>query len=321
MRRLKQRPLLRQIFLALAMTCTLSTALLQAQPAESVAVSKIAVVYPRVREPFRSVFQSIADGAEREAPGRVETIEVDADSNTVNIVEMLEQQQIDAAILLGKRGLDISSAMSPNTRKVVGAVFASPTSLPSDVSGISLAPAPDLLFAKVHELAPSVERVTVVHGDDDNAWLVELGRAAAQASGLQFRSVAATTLRDAANAYRDILQEGRSDKDAVWLLQASSFLNENSLLQMILREAWNRNLVVFSSNPSHVPKGALFSLFPDNAALGEELARLAISSGNDQQALRPVRSLKTALNIRTADHLGLGLNEDRDGFDMVFPNR
>jgi len=283
--------------------------------------TRIAVVYPRVREPYRSVFRSIASGAESAVPGQVTSYEVDSDDNDQSIADLIHEQGSHAAILLGKRGLDISAALPQETRKVVGAIFTSPSALPERVSGISLAPAPARLFARLRELAPAVDKVTVVYNGGDNRWLIELGQLAATDIGFEFEVIEAADLRDAATAYRNVLRDSRSNRDAIWLLQASSFLNENSVLQMILREAWDRNVVVFSSNASHVPKGALFSLYPDNEALGAELARLAADSTINGPELRPVNALLTAINIRTADHLGLGLSNSQEQFDLVFPTR
>jgi len=93
------------------------------------------------------------------------------------------------------------------------------------------------------------------------------------------------------------------------------------VLQMVLRAAWDRNLVVFSSNPSHVPKGALFALFPDNQAMGRHLGVVIAGRNGHSPALAPLEQLNTAINIRTADHLGLGLSAADARFDMVFPSR
>jgi putative ABC transport system substrate-binding protein len=70
-----------------------------------------------------------------------------------------------------------------------------------------------------------------------------------------------------------------------------------------------------------VPKGALFALFPDNNAMGRRLAQLLREPAPAAARLLPLEQLDTAINIRTADHLGLGLSAADARFDMVFPNR
>lgn len=314
---------LRRFALAVILSAGFETAAAQPNAEElSRPPERLAVVYPEVREPFRSVFRSILEGVEAEAPMPVTSIEINSDQTTAAVAERLREREIRSVILLGKRGLDVSAELEPGLHKVVGAVFASPEIIPDGVEAISLAPAPQRLFAFLRDLAPSVEQITVVHGADENRWLIEMGSDAATALGYRLVAIEVESIREAANAYRDLLERSRSGKDAIWLLQASSFLDESSVLQMILREAWNRNLIVFSSNPSHVPKGALFSLFPDNKLMGRDLARLAARNPGSQPTLQPVEALQTAVNVRTADHLGLGISAGaRQRFDMVFPNR
>ncbi|MFM7785363.1 MAG: ABC transporter substrate-binding protein, partial [Gammaproteobacteria bacterium] len=148
----------------------------------------------------------------------------------------------------------------------------------------------------------------------------ERARADAEALGYGFTSLKRETLREGASTYRELLGELESPVDALWLPQGSPFVAESSVLQMILRAAWDRNIVVFSSNVSHVPKGALFALFPDNAEMGRALGRLA-ADGKAPAGLQVLEQLDTAINIRTANHLGLGLSAGDTRFDMIFPSR
>lgn len=282
---------------------------------------RVAVVYPQVRDPYRAVFRAIFEGVSAETPQGVEALEIPPEESVDAFAARLAQQPFDAVVLLGKRGLDLSSRIKSPERRVVGAVFARPEDIAAGVSATSLAPAPRMLFTTLRELAPAVKRIHVIHGADDNDWLIELARADAAKLGYELLPLRKGSIREGASAYRELLQQIQSPADAVWLLQASPFLDENSVLQMVLRAAWDRNLVVFSSNPSHVPKGALFALFPDNNAMGRRLAQLLREPAPAAARLLPLEQLDTAINIRTADHLGLGLSAGDARFDMVFPNR
>jgi putative tryptophan/tyrosine transport system substrate-binding protein len=92
-------------------------------------------------------------------------------------------------------------------------------------------------------------------------------------------------------------------------------------LPLILKEAWDKNLTVFSSSPNHVKRGALFSLYPDNVAMGRRLAAMARNdAGAPKEAIVPLRDLQTAVNLRTADHLGLDLSRrDRSQYSLTYP--
>ena len=281
----------------------------------------VSVIYPSVREPYRAAFVAIVGGIEAELGARAKVAEVDPSESPTAVETRIREAKAGRVLLLGKYGLDIAQALGTPEDRVVGAVLARPSEVPAGIRGISMVPAPASLFAKLAELAPTVKRVSVVHGSDNNDWLIELASAAAQKQGLALETVRRDTLRDGANAYRDLL--GRMDPatDALWLPQGSPFLAESSVLQMILRTAWDRNIIVFSSNVAHVPKGALFALFPDNTEMGRALGRLAAGPPSPGAGLNVLEQLDTAINIRTANHLGLGVNAGDKRFDMVFPSR
>ncbi len=283
--------------------------------------ARVAVVYPQVRDPYRAVFRAIVDGINAETTQGAEVFEIAPEETIEAVTARLAERQLDAVVLLGKRGLDLSNHIESPERRVVGAVFAKPGDIAAGVSATSLAPAPRMLFTKLRELAPAVKRIHVIYGADENDWLIELARGDAAKLGYELVPLRKESIREGASAYRELLKQVESPQDAIWLLQASPFLDENSVLQMVLRAAWDRNLVVFSSNPSHVPKGALFALFPDNNAMGRHLAQQLLGPASPSARLLPLEQLDTAINIRTADHLGLGLSAGDARFDMVFPNR
>ncbi len=290
-------------------------------PAAESATPRVAVVYPQVRDPYRAVFRAIVDGINAETTQGAEVFEIAPEETVEAVTARLAERQLDAVVLLGKRGLDLSNHIESPERRVVGAVFAKPGDIAAGVSATSLAPAPRMLFTKLRELAPAVKRIYVIYGADENDWLIELARGDAAKLGYELVPLRKESIREGASAYRELLKQVQSPQDAIWLLQASPFLDENSVLQMVLRAAWDRNLVVFSSNPSHVPKGALFALFPDNNAMGRHLAQQLLGPASPSARLLPLEQLDTAINIRTADHLGLGLSAGDARFDMVFPNR
>jgi putative ABC transport system substrate-binding protein len=111
----------------------------------------------------------------------------------------------------------------------------------------------------------------------------------------------------------------------VWLLQDSSTVGNTSILPLVLKKAWDKRLVVFSSNPSHVRRGALFSLYADQDALGKSISNLLrqqTSGKRNITGLQPLRDVGIAVNLRTASHIGLEISsEQRRQFDSVFPKR
>ena len=96
----------------------------------------------------------------------------------------------------------------------------------------------------------------------------------------------------------------------------------NQLLPVLLRESWDRNLILFSNNPIDVAKGALFALYPDYPAMGKQLAERAKKQATKSAATGPEASehLNAAVNTRTAAHLGIVLGERQlQAFERIFP--
>jgi putative ABC transport system substrate-binding protein len=69
-----------------------------------------------------------------------------------------------------------------------------------------------------------------------------------------------------------------------------------------------------------VARGVLFALYPDNKLMGENLARLALAeAGGKTVGFEANRSVQSAINRRTAEHLGITPN--LAGYDLVLPAR
>jgi putative ABC transport system substrate-binding protein len=189
------------------------------------------------------------------------------------------------------------------------------------LNGISLSPDPALLFAKLKALQPAVRRVLIVYDPRHNDWLIRLARDAAKAQSLDLVAYEARDLAAAAKAYEQLFANAAEHRDAVWLPQDPTTVEESTLVPLVLKESWNRHLAVFSSSYVHVRKGALFVLYPDNFELGRDLgtAALKLLAGEPRGGLRPLREVLTGVNLRSAGHLGLKLDSEQlRGFDSVF---
>ena len=134
----------------------------------------------------------------------------------------------------------------------------------------------------------------------------------------------AQNLRKAVGYYRQIFSQADGRSDALWLPQDPTTVEDSSILPLVLQDSWNNNLAVFSSNFGYVQRGVLFSLYPDNAGLGKSLATLAqdmLTLGeNGRHGLMPLRDVQSAVNSRTAKHLGIDTSRLKN-FDKLFPDQ
>ena len=82
------------------------------------------------------------------------------------------------------------------------------------------------------------------------------------------------------------------------------------------------SVAVFSSKPSHAKRGALFSTYPDNFALGQHLFSMVqdLKYQPEQKNFAALKSTLLAVNLRTAAHLGLKYSsEQKQKFELTFP--
>lgn len=284
----------------------------------------IAVVYPDIGEPYHSVFAKIIEGIEEQTRSRVPSFAIGPSPNLQEISSELRRQDVRVVIALGRNGLKFTSGLDRDLGIVAGGVLSIPEADARNISVLSLAPDPGLLFARLQLFMPAVKRVFVVYDPKQNAWLMRLAKEAAHARGLELVSQEASDMKSALRIYQDILTNADPRKDALWLPQDSATVDEAVVLPLVLQEAWARNLAFFSSNVAHVRRGALFSLYPNNVEIGRHLASSALgylSSGSQMTGgVLPLKAVYLAVNIRTAGHLGLNL-AGRQGFDLVFPEQ
>lgn len=284
----------------------------------------IAVFYPDIQAPYRDVFLDIIEGIKEVTKESVKIFDIGEEYDENALRHNLEQEHIDVVIALGRRGLKAAHRLSGEFDVIAGAVFLHPDEK-SDVSrGISLNPDPEKLFQRLKELAPNVKRVSVVYNPRHSAWLIKHAVKAASQHGLSLNALAVENLKDAASTYRYLIK--RADQSqAIWLLQDGSTIDQRVILAMILKKAWDKQFVVFSGNPGHVRKGALFSLYPDNLGMGRSLGTMAIKrfrSDMTTEETLPVHNLLIAINTRTAKRLDLKLsNASLREFDLVFPSK
>lgn len=283
--------------------------------------SQFAVLVPDIGEPYRSVFRQIVEGIEERARGRALVLPVGDATNTLELARELQRRDIRTVLALGRQGLKTAVGLDKDFSVLTGAVLSAPESDSRPLSVHSLTPDPALLFARLRQLAPETRRVFVVVDPRHNAWLMRLAREAARLQGLELQVSEASDLKAAVRGYQDILAQMNPRSDALWLAQDATTVDDTTVLPFLLQESWNRSLLLFSSSLSHARRGALFSLAPDNTELGRNLAAAALGSPpRTPGSIQPLRQVLLAVNVRTANHLGLGPQLRGLRIDLSFPS-
>jgi putative tryptophan/tyrosine transport system substrate-binding protein len=284
----------------------------------------IAVIYPDIGEPYREIFAKIIEGVEDKVGSRVANYPLRSDTDIGVLKASLRRQNTKVVIALGRQGMKTATALNDTIGVVVGGVLTVPENEARGQPVISLSPDPALLFARMKALMPAAKRVFVVYDPGFNGWLIKLAKEAARVQGLELAAYEAQDLHSAVRFYQEIFSAADGQSDVLWLPQDPTTVEESAILPLVLQESWNQGIAVFSSNSGHVRRGVLFSLYPDNLALGKSLAGLAqsilISGDYGRRGMIPLRDVQSAVNLRTAKHLGLNPGRQK-GFDMTFPEQ
>ena len=283
----------------------------------------IAVIYPDIGEPYRSVFNQIIEGIEDKAKGRVANFPVGPNVDISALQDSLRRQDAKVVIALGRQGLKVARSLENNVGVVVGGVLSVSEEEMKSSQVNSLSPDPALLFSRLKSMMPKARRIFTVYDPRQNEWLMRLAKEAAREQGVELAAYPAQDLRAAMHAYQQVLAEMDASRDALWLPQDATTVEDSAVMPLLLKESWERNLAVFSSSFGHVRRGILFSLYPDNVDLGRSLAGSALNmlaSGNNAVGLTPLREVLMAVNLRTARHLGVNTSR-LQSFDMAFPEQ
>ncbi len=276
----------------------------------------LTVIYPQVRQPFLKLYKTIASGAAEGFAGPAKNLELGKDQSAKSLGAELSDQVV---VALGGRPVKEFLSAQLDYPLVAGAV----SQQLEDIYGLSMIPDAKVVAARLQVIAPGTHSVFVVARPDSNMTDLKAAQIAFNQLGVRLVIRDATDVRDAASIYRKLTAE-LGPGEAIWILPGDRFVN-NALLSILLEAAWKSDFVVFSSNPTHVKRGALFSIYPDNFKMGVRLGQLAreIAEGSEKEAhMEPLRSVFVTVNERTSNHLGIILTDDmQQHIDLVLPAR
>lgn len=289
------------------------------------ATPSVAVIYPELRAPFNKVFTDIADGVEEQVNGRTMRYILKKEYSQQELNQWLSKNNIKVCVALGVRGENATSVISDDIPVILGGVL-KPKLIGESRPGISVAPSPDKLFEKLKKLKRNIKEVIVVYNPDKTEWLIDRAHYAAVKHGLELVAHPTDRLSKSAKLYREIFKRPGLRNSAIWLPPDSTSVDNHAVLSFILEQSWRHETIVFSSKLSHVSKGVLFAMYPNNIKLGQSLGKIASDELNGNGArvkgMVPLEDLNTALNRRTAEHLGINVSSSElRTYDAVFPSR
>ena len=274
----------------------------------------VVILYPVVREPYARIYRDTLTGIEQAYAGASKAMPVE--SGRELSPGLFTEGGPGVAVALGNGPARALAALNPPVPVITTATADIPF---QRRHRLAYYPDPPMLLKQLRRFQPDIRRVKLVVAPELGDYADRLREVLATA-GLGLDVCSADNLKAAADCYRELLDQA-SANDALWILEGGRLL-EPALLSYILDAAWRRQLLVFSSNPAHAGRGALFALYPDNEAVGRQIGSLISeclrNCGGEVSRVSYLREMKVVLNERTSRHLGLQIApEARQGMDLV----
>ncbi len=312
---------LKKIHSAVLLSILFCASLFLGHTAQASTTFNVTVFYPDVRKPYSMIFETITNGIKEHPEINLSVQRISKTMTEAEILKSLQQKNPNAVIMLGGGFKSLQEKLNASFKTLYGAAFFSSQDIEKGIMGISMDPAPSLLFKELKKLHPNIKRIHVVFEPTANGWLIEKAQQSTKEQGITLIPHQATNVKQAALIYKEIAQNNQHDESALWLLHHDPTLDSKSLLPRILVDAWKYKQVVISSNPAHVRRGALFSLLPDNQQIGKDLADMTINILNGQNAnIAPMKSSLVVANLRTAKHLSNFLMlKQKKNFALTYP--
>jgi putative ABC transport system substrate-binding protein len=177
------------------------------------------------------------------------------------------------------------------------------------VTGASLDIPAEVQFAYVRRLLPAARRVGVLFHPAETGAVVEAARGAASRHGFTLVAKPVAERDDVVAALRALMEE----VDVVWAVADGHVFTPQATSALILASL-RRRVPMIGLSIAHVRAGALAALYCDYDDVGEQTAALALRVLQGEAPGRlPVttpRRIGLALNLRTAEHLGVTLPPD-----------
>lgn len=232
-------------------------------------------------------YARVIEGIERVIP-HAQRLEVAGDN--VNLQALLDSNRPDKVIALGKVVVDSIYKTSFREQAFAGLTYFKP----NDYSGVGLALDNRVLTENLSKLLPSIKRFFIVQ--QAHYQTIDYTPSDLRLSPLIEVREGADSL-DTIRVLGRLLEEA-SATDAIFI---PANLPTNILYE-VAKVAWDRKVILLSTNLSHLEDGALIAAYPDDTALGEQLGRLVSRPGPIYES---VKGIRFALNRRVAQHLAI----------------
>jgi hypothetical protein len=254
----------------------------------------VIIAYSSSDASYNSAYAQVIAGIEKEL-SYTKMVDIVANSNDVDVQALLDSNSPDKVIALGKGVVDAVKKTSYRERVLAGLMFFKS----GDYNGVGLALDSRVLVDQLSHLVPLLKRVFIVQ----QAHYQTIDYTPAP-SGSSFT----LEVREGADSLETIrilgqlLEKEATETDAIFIPANLP----NNMLYEVAKVAWDKKIILLSTNLTHLENGALIVAYPNDVALGQQLGRLV---SQKKPIYESANGVSFALNRRVAQHLAIEFNQ------------
>ncbi len=280
------------------------------------AAPAVVLVKTSTAAPFEAASTAIADTLRADAAAPVVHV-VDLGGERANgphVIAAIRRARPGVIVTVGSLATDIVLADASPVPVVFATVLYPEESgfVPSArraVTGAALDPPVAVQFAYLRRLLPQSARVGVLFHRRETGGVVDAAGVEAPRHGFTLAPREVADPHDTLAVFTALVGE----VDVVWAV-ADSFVFAPQTTAPLILAALRHRVPVVGLSAAHVRSGALAALSSDYAATGERAAAMALRVLHGENAASiPVdhpRTVRLAVNLRTAQHLGITIPPD-----------
>jgi len=101
--------------------------------------------------------------------------------------------------------------------------------------------------------------------------------------------------------------------EAVWINNDI----DHFFMYKLSERAWERNVILISSNLTHLESGILMVFYPNFKMMGKRLGEMMSAKDNNSLSLVPINDFNQGINLKAALHLGINIPALTEHFSVI----
>ncbi len=253
---------------------------------------KIVIAYAQAELSQQQAYGQAIKGIEN-VLGQTQQLDISTESDVW--LAQLEHLHPDRIIALGKHATDAITSTAYGKQMLAGLDYFNA----SKHKGVGLSLSTQTLSKQLARFVPAIKRVFVVQEESHQS--ISASTEPGTAPRFIFRE--GVNMIATIRLLGHLVEEEATTTDAVFIPANLP----NDILYEIMGIAWERKLILLSTNPDQLENGILIAFFPDAFGQGEQLARMATQ---DALSYESAQTINSALNRKLAQHLTIDFDAD-----------